>query len=137
MRKSITLDNQLGKAMIRHAENAYPNEAAGIVVASGDIQFLVAEAKDQSRCGYELAASTLINAEQGGEIVAFYHSHPDGASYLSALDARSMRLNNQPLWPGVTWFIMSVVNGRFVDMRAYIWNSDELKFSSMAVAFNE
>ncbi|MEE2757647.1 MAG: Mov34/MPN/PAD-1 family protein [Myxococcota bacterium] len=137
MRRVLTVDSRCLDAIIQHGETCYPLEAAGVIVSGENGQTAFPEISQQERNRFNIKAATLIRARQSGDIIGFYHSHPDGRAALSIQDARSMRIADQPTWPGVAWVVLSVINGRFVDMSAYMWNSKRRNFSSVAVVIDE
>ena len=112
-----------------HCEQAYPNEAYGIVTrGKGDDMLVLRAEEDGTPDSYTMSASLILNARQQGEMVAFYHSHPDACASPSIQDLATMTLGDQPSWPGITWLIGSVYDARCVDIRAYLWNASLTDF---------
>ncbi|MBV71707.1 MAG: hypothetical protein CMH52_10240 [Myxococcales bacterium] len=137
MESVFSFESNLIDGMIKHAETCYPMEAAGVLVRGENGPALIPEVTQQDPTQFHLKAATIITASESGDIVGFYHSHPDGTTALSVQDTRSMRIGGRPSWPGLTWLVLSVINGRCVDMCAYMWNSDRREFLSVAVLIDE
>ncbi len=87
----IKLTKKTRTAILQHAEAAAPNESCGFVVMQGQKQIYrpcdnVAARPSES---FEIdARDWLLAANDGCEIVAVVHSHPEGGRYLSADDRR-------------------------------------------------
>lgn len=100
-----------------HGEETYPHECCGVLLGtmSDRARTVVATA----RCQNTQAASDWFNidprqivriqreaAEQGQDIVGFYHSHPDDDAHWSASDLREAH------WLGCSYVITSVRAGK-------------------------
>lgn len=57
--------------------------------------------------------------EEGGEVVALYHSHVESAAVPSAADLSGAAWDGQPVWPGVDHVLIALRGGRAVDIRRY------------------
>ena len=57
--------------------------------------------------------------EEGGEVVAIYHSHVESAAVPSAADLAGAAWDGQPVWPGVDHVLIALRAGRAVDIRRY------------------
>jgi proteasome lid subunit RPN8/RPN11 len=121
-----------------YSEVEYPFEAYGVVVRSqnGDIALLPGEDNTQQN-SYTMSAHLILKARRQGEIIAFYHSHPNGCASPSAADLATMTLDDRPSWPGVSWLILSVYGGRCVDIRSYVWNAELARFNQGKVKFDD
>ena len=128
---------QIYEELVAHAIASYPNEACGIVVDCGEGLTLLRETDSNAADNYALAAKTVLKANRLGQIVSFYHSHPDTPARPSMQDLDVMQVGNTPLWPHVSWFIVSINGGQCVDIKEYIWNSRRLRFSAKTVSIND
>ena len=128
-----------------HAEAAYPHECFGFLLGrfgEGGIQaVLPAKNANTSRPHdrYEMDPLEFLQAQTeaegwGGEVVGFYHSHPDHPSAPSEYDRKMA-------WEGYLYLILSVRGGKFHDARAWIYDSDiehfkEIPFKPHAFPFS-
>jgi proteasome lid subunit RPN8/RPN11 len=102
-----------------HCEHDYPREACGLVLL-GDHGSRVVRAANSApdpgtrfEIGPEELLRELATAQERGEVlIAIYHSHPDGPAALSPEDRAMATHGGRPLWPGVEWLVLSVVQGR-------------------------
>lgn len=103
-------------AMFKHAEDDYPNEACGLIVMKGEeeVYFPCKNiAKDRTE-QFRICPHDFVDAEDVGEVVGVFHSHPDGTSTPSAHDMACMSVNAEiqlkispdstpPPWHIVSW----------------------------------
>jgi proteasome lid subunit RPN8/RPN11 len=67
--------------------------------------------------------------ETGWDVVTFYHSHPDHDAYFSAMDRhRALRADQEPLWPGANYLVVSVRRGRAREARYFGWDDARKDF---------
>jgi proteasome lid subunit RPN8/RPN11 len=111
-----------------HGAEGYPDEICGILLGPrGDrtatetrrARNIVVE---RSRDRYEIDPRDHIRiqreADAGGmDIVGYYHSHPDHP-------AQASRFDTERAWAGYFYVIVSVANGKPVDMNAFIADKD-------------
>jgi proteasome lid subunit RPN8/RPN11 len=91
----VLLPAELRDEMIKHAREAAPVEACGLLAGiAGSVDALIRiENIDPSPYRYEMEPNALFRAlrsfDQGGmELLAIYHSHPSSPAYPSATDIR-------------------------------------------------
>jgi proteasome lid subunit RPN8/RPN11 len=106
--RSVVLNDALTQAMRDEAQAAYPNEACGLIVGVGKkAQFLacknVAHEPTQT---FRIDAKDYARAEDLGEVLAIWHSHPEGTTKPSDADLASCEAWQLP------WLI-SAVGKRF------------------------
>lgn len=105
MQFAETLDALTG-AMRAEAERAYPREACGFVVAQGKKAiFLPTRNAAESNEQFLIEAEDYGRAEDAGEIVAIWHSHPETDATPSELDVAGCNMSELP------WIISSVRRG--------------------------
>lgn len=112
---AVTLMEDAAVRMADHRDDAYPEEAVGILCSNGDTYPLI----NQARSGHRFEVSETLVKEaieilenRGKEPVAMYHSHPTSAASPSARDV-SMMMN----MPGA----LSIVVG--IDgIAAWLWD---------------
>jgi proteasome lid subunit RPN8/RPN11 len=148
---TMQLEPRLIREIARLAEAGYPEEVCGAVVGrraepgSFEVRPLPNIAGRQAQRGSEemirdartayyadpVAECRLLREldEDGREIVALYHSHPDAGAYFSALD-REMALlpDGSPLWPGVSYLVLSVRGGRAASAALFDWDPERRCF---------
>ena len=125
----------------RHGETAYPEECCGVLVgreATGEepatVEQVVAadnERADSRHNRYVISPQTLLGAqrdarERGLDIVGYYHSHPDHP-------ARPSEFDREHAWPGTSYLIVSVREGKAVDRRSFRLRDDRTAFDEEAI----
>ncbi len=112
--------------MRSHAERAYPEECCGAMVGAAEagvksvyraVPFENVFQGDRTK-HYEIRPEDLLESdriarETGQQVVGIYHSHPNGGAYFSDQDLRDS-------WPWYSFVVLSVVEGRFDQARAFI-----------------
>lgn len=104
--------------MREECERAYPQEACGVLLGTSgaevrEVKAIVScdnERRDAPEKRYQISPKELIAAQKqardaGGEIVGFYHSHPDFPARWSATDLVEAH------WLGCAYVITSVEAG--------------------------
>jgi proteasome lid subunit RPN8/RPN11 len=97
-------------AIRRHGQETYPHECCGALVGSGDRIDAAVELPNTTEEGprrrflvrpadYRLAEQQA--AERGGELLGFYHSHPDHP-------ARPSQFDLDHAWPNFAYIIVAV-----------------------------
>jgi len=75
--------------------------------------------------------------EHGWEIVVLYHSHPDHEAYFSTMDRERALWPGQdppePLWPGVSYLVVSVREGHACEARYHVWDGTLRAFVEVPV----
>lgn len=133
----LDLTTQQADEIRRHAEAEYPHECCGLLVGrvgEGGRKTVV-EVLPVSNAREESARHnrSLITPEEylRGErharslkldIIGNYHSHPDHPSVPSAFDL-------EHAWPVWSYVIVSVQNGKAVDLRSWEMEADRSRFN--------
>ena len=143
--------------IIRQAEAGYPEEACGIVIGKPgspetyqvhQVRNVANLERQQDTRGIERDARTAYRMddrevlrvlreadEAGWDVVTFYHSHPDHDAYFSAMDRdRAQRADHEPLWPGATYLVVSVRNGRAREAQYFAWDAARKDFVAVAAS---
>lgn len=96
--------NALIQEMFRHAEDDYPHEACGLVVARGKKAGLVRcrNVANNPRGMFILSPDDYLAAAQQSDILAIYHSHCDLSSEPSMADRSACEASGLP-WHIVSW----------------------------------
>ena len=133
----ITPDHR--QAIDRHGEASYPEECCGFLIgrAGGDATVVervlpVANERQDSRHNrYVINPETVLAAHKearaaGADVVGYYHSHPDHPSRPSDFD-------REHAWPGLSYLIVSVQNGRAADARSWRLADDRDRFDEEVI----
>lgn len=98
------LDDALTGAMRRHAEACFPREACGFIVAQGKkARFLPCDnAAEHPSDQFLISHLDYARAEDAGEILAIWHSHPNASSEPSEADLAGCEASELP------WLISSL-----------------------------
>jgi proteasome lid subunit RPN8/RPN11 len=118
------------RAIRRHGEETYPHECCGALVGrDGRVMSAVAlpnMTEEGPRRRFLVRPSDYRMAEQkvgelGGELLGFYHSHPDHP-------ARPSQYDLDHAWPTFAYVIVSVAAGAAGDMTVWWLKDDRTTF---------
>jgi proteasome lid subunit RPN8/RPN11 len=132
------------EAVHAHAREAYPEECCGILIRSregklraarcGNLQNRLHEREPQrhprsARTGYFLDPADYLHIERecegsGDAIAAIYHSHTDTGAYFSDLDRRQAAPMGEPVLPGVSYLVVSVIAAQVREATLYAWDHE-------------
>ncbi len=115
------LPNEMREAIILHAVRDAPRECCGIVAGRDGVAIQVHETRNIAEGNrlYEIDPRQLIDLEfrllpeQGAEITAIYHSHPESPAYPSATDVELA------FWPDAIYLICSLADRERPDIRGF------------------
>src|SRR2546426_1001569 len=131
------------------AEAEYPAECCGVLLMKGSgpadrLLFLCRNiqdelhAKDQvrhprdSKTAYFIDPKDLLtigrHEGQGYRVAVIYHSHIDAGAYFSPTDKRNALIDGEPAYPDAVYVVVSVVEGKVVDARAFVWDGTARDF---------
>src|SRR3954467_15360971 len=115
--RRLVIDLDAHRAIRRHGGETYPNECCGALVGRGDEVSGVAPLPNTTDEGprrrFLVNSSDYREAERratelGGELLGFYHSHPDHP-------ARPSQYDLDHAWPTFAYVIVSVFSGTAKD----------------------
>jgi proteasome lid subunit RPN8/RPN11 len=132
--------------IFRQAEVGYPEEICGMVVGLRSVPktFRVRQVRNianrepqrdttglprDARTAYKMDPLEQLRVlreadQQGWDVAAFYHSHPDHDAYFSAMDRdRALTPDREPVWPGASYLVVSVMAGRARSAGCYTWDA--------------
>lgn len=111
--------------MVAHAREDLPNECCGMIGGGGDEASAVIRVENAaaSPLRFEMDPQGQYNAlkaieDDGGELLAIYHSHTKSAAYPSQTD-----VNQAVNWPDAIYLIVSLEDEDAPDVRGY-WLKD-------------
>jgi len=128
--RRLLLEPTVGAAIRRHGEETYPHECCGALVGRSGRTTAVVALPNTTEEGprrrflvrpsdYRLAETRA--AELGGELLGFYHSHPDHP-------ARPSQYDLDHAWPTFAYVIVAVANGAAADMTVWYLKDDRTIF---------
>ena len=131
----INLTQEIIRQFIKHGESDYPHECCGFILGnfivdkdSRGIEYLPASnTKEENReRRFLIDPMAYQNAEdeadkRGLSIISIVHSHPDHPDKPSDFD-------RDHAWPGFSYIIISVQNGKAVSYRSWQLNEDRIFF---------
>jgi proteasome lid subunit RPN8/RPN11 len=143
--------------IIRQAEAGYPEEICGIVIGEPgapetyrvcQVRNVANEERQHDTTGTERDARTAYRMDDREvlrilreaddarwDVVMFYHSHPDHEAYFSAMDRdRALRVDQEPLWPGANYLVVSVQRGLAQEARYFAWDDVRKDFVAVTAA---
>ena len=137
--RRLTISARVDEAIRRHGEETYPHECCGALVGRGDVvtdtvalpnttdegprrRFLVRPSD------YRLAERRAT--ELGGELLGFYHSHPDHP-------ARPSQYDLDHAWPTFAYIIVAVADGTATDMTVWHLQEDRSRFEEGSLKHGE
>ena len=137
--RRIAISARVDEAIRRHGEETYPHECCGALVGRGDaVTDIVAlpnttEEGPRRRClvrpsDYRLAEQRAT--ELGGELLGFYHSHPDHPAKPSQYDL-------DHAWPTFAYVIVSVASGKSELMTVWFLKDDRSIFEEGSLHHGE
>jgi proteasome lid subunit RPN8/RPN11 len=137
----VQLSPRVVDAIRRHAASAYPHECCGALIGAAidDAHVEVAEAQaldnvteEGPRRRFRVSAKDYRQAEArarelGGELLGFYHSHPDHPAIPSQYDL-------DHAWPNFSYVIVAVASGEPGDLRSWRLRPDRSAFEEETVS---
>ena len=128
--KVLELAPMVGAAIRRHGEQTYPHECCGALVGRDGRVDAAVELPNTTELGprrrFEVSPSDYRLAEQqatalGGDLLGFYHSHPDHP-------ARPSQFDLDHAWPTFAYIIVAVAEGSARDMTVWYLKEDRSSF---------
>jgi proteasome lid subunit RPN8/RPN11 len=126
----VKLGAGVDSAIRQHSEETYPHECCGALVGTGaEVAAAVAlpnTTEEGPRRRFLVRASDYRLAEEraselGGELIGFYHSHPDHP-------ARPSQFDLDHAWPNFAYLIVAVASGAARDMTVWFLKEDRSSF---------
>ncbi|MEQ1912546.1 MAG: M67 family metallopeptidase [Vicinamibacterales bacterium] len=128
--RMCVLDAGVATAIRRHGEEAFPHECCGALVGTDDRVVAAVPLPNTTEEGprrrflvrpadYRLAEQKAT--ELGGELLGFYHSHPDHP-------ARPSQFDLDHAWPNFAYPIVSVMSGVSRAMTVWFLREDRSQF---------
>lgn len=138
------------KSIFQQAEQEYPHECCGLIlgdrenkefsrvkaVKNAQEEYHVkdpAQFSRSARHAYFMEPKELLLLQKElravkEEIRVIYHSHIDVPAYFSEEDKRLALFEGEPVYPGVNYLIVSVMQGRAKEAFFYLWSTEKKEF---------
>ena len=126
----LRLGSGVGAAVRRHGEDTYPHECCGALVGvpgHATVAVMLPNTTEEGpRRRFLVRPSDYRIAEQraselGGDLLGFYHSHPDHP-------ARPSQFDLDHAWPTFAYVIVAVAAGTARDMTVWYLKEDRTSF---------
>lgn len=129
-RQALGLDPGTSDAIRRHGEETFPHECCGALIGRDGLVTAVVALPNTTEEGprrrfmvrpgdYRVAEQEA--ARRGGDLLGFYHSHPDHP-------ARPSQYDLDHAWPTFAYIIVSVMAGAARDMTVWFLKEDRSSF---------
>jgi proteasome lid subunit RPN8/RPN11 len=132
---AIALSEADVRAVHAHGREAYPNECCGALIGRDGVVFETLALPNTTEEGprrrflvrpSDYRAAEARAREAGGELLGFYHSHPDHPAVPSQYDL-------DHAWPSFSYVIVSIVNGEPADLRSWRLREDRSRFDEETI----
>ena len=137
--RELTMTPGVDAAIRRHGEETYPHECCGALVGRDrrvtSAVPLPNTTEEGPRRRFLVRPSDYRDAERraielGGELLGFYHSHPDHP-------ARPSQYDLDHAWPTFAYVIVSVAEGAACDMTVWYLTDDRSSFEEGSLHHGE
>jgi proteasome lid subunit RPN8/RPN11 len=129
-RQQLLLAPGVGRAIRQHGEETYPHECCGALVGTGGRVAAAVALPNTTEEGprrrflvrpVDYQAAERRAAELNGELLGFYHSHPDHP-------ARPSQFDLDHAWPNFAYVIVAVSAGSAREMTVWYLKEDRTTF---------
>jgi proteasome lid subunit RPN8/RPN11 len=128
--RALTITPAVDESIRRHGRETYPHECCGALVGRddrvADVVPLPNTTEEGPRRRFLVRPADYREAERkagelGGELLGFYHSHPDHP-------ARPSQYDLDHAWPNFAYIIVAVAQGAATDMTVWFLKEDRSSF---------
>ena len=135
----LTITSGVDAAIRIHGQETYPHECCGALIGrDGFVTAIVAlpnTTEEGPRRRFMVRPSDYQLAERratelGGELLGFYHSHPDHP-------ARPSQYDLDHAWPTFAYIIVAVADGAATDMTVWYLQEDRSRFEEGSLNHGE
>ena len=137
--RQLTIASGVDAAIRSHGQETYPHECCGALIGRDDAVTAVVALPNTTEEGprrrfmvrpsdYQLAERRA--SELGGELLGFYHSHPDHP-------ARPSQYDLDHAWPTFAYIIVAVADGTAGDMTVWYLQEDRSRFEEGSLNHGE
>jgi proteasome lid subunit RPN8/RPN11 len=151
----VTIDDKIWNRIVEHAIDQYPSEACGILAGpegghKGEVFYKCRNIYDEMR---KLDPATYLRTSReaylidgreqkeifdrvssdGLEVKSIVHSHIDHDAYFSEEDIYLAAPWGEPLFPEVSYIVISIWSGKFKEANEFIWDKDKSIFEEFKI----
>ena len=153
---NVALPSDYLQAIRAQAQRDYPNETCGILIGPVSDKEKITDifpcknvqdpyhAEDPvnfprtARTAYFIDPAELLKIQKAArgrqsEMRVIYHSHVDAGAYFSEDDQRIALSEGEPAYPGVSYLVVSVMQGQAGAMNLFTWARKEGVFQGLPV----
>jgi proteasome lid subunit RPN8/RPN11 len=138
-KRQVQLEAGVASVIRRHGQETYPHECCGALIGSGPRVIAAVPLPNTTEEGprrrflvrpsdYRLAETEA--AARAGELLGFYHSHPDHP-------ARPSQYDLDHAWPNFAYVIVAVASGAARDMTVWYLKEDRSSFDEGSIHGDE
>lgn len=137
----IRIEPEPWQVMVAHARAAFPKECCGVMIGREDDNGRLVTIALPCRNAYEgdqkdrfaLDPRDLIAAERKAreakqDVLGFFHSHPNEASYFSQTDLKNSA-------PGYSNIVISIRDGEFNEAKSFIADLEQTQATQEELSF--
>jgi proteasome lid subunit RPN8/RPN11 len=135
----LTITSGVDAAIRIHGQETYPHECCGALIGRDGFVTAIVALPNTTEEGprrrfmvrpsdYQLAEHRA--SELGGELLGFYHSHPDHP-------ARPSQYDLDHAWPTFAYIIVAVADGAAADMTVWYLQEDRSRFEEGSLNHGE
>ncbi|MDP6124239.1 MAG: M67 family metallopeptidase [Candidatus Latescibacteria bacterium] len=147
---NLELSGEPHNIIAAHSVSEYPNECCGVItLREGEITVhqcrnILDDLHAQDPEGYprdsangyyidpdQLRAILEQTEKDSGEVVGFYHSHPDVGAYFSDEDHERAMFFDEPIYPRAVHVVVSVKKGQAKEVKKFVWNVETRSFDEI------
>lgn len=149
---TLQLTQELLNQMYAEGEKTYPEEGCGLLIGKSldgkreAIEFIPCQnlqnevhEKDPERYPRDAKTAYTIDPkkfaeiekqakDQGQEIIAIFHSHPEHGVYFSEEDKNMAAPWGEPLFPNLSYVVISVYDGKVKNCSDFYWDKEKQDF---------
>ena len=148
----VTITDQAWQEISRHAEESFPDECCGVVIAEGEKERVQRLENIQNKLhaldpetyprtaviAYAIDPKELERvideaARTGAKLKAFYHSHPEHEAYFSEEDKAFASPFGEPTFPNAAQIVISIYHREVKRLAAFVWSADKNDFVEIAI----
>ena len=149
----MEIPSEMLKSIFEQAQAQYPHECCGMILGPKENPKVLTALRPCQNVQDEYHAKDPVNfprtaetayfmdprelleiqksaRDSGQAIRVLYHSHVDHGAYFSEEDKRVALQEGEPAWPGVSYLVVSVIQGQAKDHHLFCWDPHKKDFLS-------
>lgn len=148
----MVIDQKLLDQIYAESKRCYPEEACGFVVGQTEPEKIIpckniqneVYAKDRERyprdakTAYTIDPKTMEEVRREAQksaqkILCIFHSHPEHGVYFSAEDKQMAAPWGEPLFPDLSYIVVSVYGGEVKNASEFYWDEGQKDFVEIKI----